>query len=271
MKKYKKIKFPVTRIATQDVGRISGQRHFIPALLEFDVTDIRNSIKNLRKIKTKHLSFTAWLIKTISITLEEFPAAHSFLKNKRKAVSFDDIDISITVEREYQGELVPLPYVIRQTNKKDFFEITNEILNAKNQNVSSDNVILGEKKHNFGIKLYYMLPGFLRRAIMRFMLGRPSSAQKMMGSVVITSVGMMGKVNGWFIQTSMHPISFGIGSIISKPGAVNGRIEIREFLNMTVLIDHDVMDGAPMARFISKLSQNIESGLGLQPAEKQTS
>jgi len=93
----------------------------------------------------------------------------------------------------------------------------------------------------------------------------------MMGSVVITSVGMVGKVNGWFIQTSMHPISFGIGSIISKPGAVNGRIEIREFLNMTVLIDHDVMDGAPMARFITKLSQNIESGLGLQPAEKQTS
>ena len=56
-------------------------------------------------------------------------------------------------------------------------------------------------------------------------------------------------------------ICFGIGKITKKPIVVNDRIEIREILNMTVLIDHDVIDGAQMARFISKLSDNIEKGL----------
>jgi len=32
------------------------------------------------------------------------------------------------------------------------------------------------------------------------------------------------------------------------------RIEIREILHMTVLLDHDVVVGALMARFIRKLS-----------------
>jgi hypothetical protein len=74
---------------------------------------------------------------------------------------------------------------------------------------------------------------------------------------------MIGKINGWFIQTAVHPISFGIGSIIKKPIVVNDEIKIREVLNMTVLMDHDIIDGAPMARFIDKLTQNIENGLGL--------
>ena len=54
-----------------------------------------------------------------------------------------------------------------------------------------------------------------------------------------------------------------MGSIIKKPVVIDDKIEIREILNMTALIDHDVMDGAPMARFITKLSKNIESALGL--------
>lgn len=84
-----------------------------------------------------------------------------------------------------------------------------------------------------------------------------------MGNVSITSVGMMGKIHGWFIPISVHPVCFGIGSVVKKPVVVNDKIEIREILYMTVLIDHDVIDGAPMARFISDLSKNIENGMYL--------
>lgn len=81
---------------------------------------------------------------------------------------------------------------------------------------------------------------------------------------MISSIGMMGKINGWFSYTSIHPLSFGVGSVMKKPVVINDKIKIREILNMTVLLDHDVTDGAPMARFISKLSKNIESSLGLE-------
>jgi len=32
---------------------------------------------------------------------------------------------------------------------------------------------------------------------------------------------------------------------------------------MTVLIDHDVVDGAPAARFVSRLAELVENGYGL--------
>jgi len=263
MNDYKEISFPKTRIATFDVFETGLRQHHVKALLEFDVTEARRLIKEYRNSAKNALSFTAWLIKTISCTLEEFQSAHAYLKGKRKLVQFDDIDISITVEREYEGQLVPLPCVIRETNKKSFVDITNEISNAKNQPLSKEDIVLGSKRNKFSDSLYYPLPGFIRRYFWRFVLSRPKLAKKLMGSVIITSVGMMGKINGWFIHSSVHPLSFGVGSIIKKPAVINNKIEIREMLNMTVLINHDVIDGADMARFISKLSANIESGLNL--------
>jgi pyruvate/2-oxoglutarate dehydrogenase complex dihydrolipoamide acyltransferase (E2) component len=79
-----------------------------------------------------------------------------------------------------------------------------------------------------------------------------------MGNAVVTSVGMMGLINGWFIHRSVHPVSFGIGSVIKKPSVVGDEIKIREILNMTVLLDHDVIDGAPMVRFLNDLTRIIE-------------
>ncbi len=264
MDTYKQIQFPKTRIATWDVCEIGRKKHHIQAILELDVTKARQAIKSYRHSTKKQVSFTAWLIKTISKTIIEFPTVHAYLKNKSTAIIFDDIDISITVEREYGGKLAPLPFVIRQTNKKDIITITNEIAAAKNQSLTDNDVVLGQKKSRFTASLYYCLPGLIRRFIWRHFLMTPGFAKKNMGSVMLTSIGMMGKVNGWFMFTSIHPLSFGVSAIIKKPVVVKNAIEIREILNMTALIDHDVIDGAPMARFIAKLSENIEAGSGLE-------
>ena len=36
-----------------------------------------------------------------------------------------------------------------------------------------------------------------------------------------------------------------VGGIAKKPGVVDEHIEIREYLDLTISIDHDVVDGAP--------------------------
>jgi pyruvate/2-oxoglutarate dehydrogenase complex dihydrolipoamide acyltransferase (E2) component len=51
-------------------------------------------------------------------------------------------------------------------------------------------------------------------------------------------------------------------------GAADGgrraeRIEVREMLALTVSVDHDVIDGAPAARFGARLAELIESAAGL--------
>ncbi len=44
--------------------------------------------------------------------------------------------------------------------------------------------------------------------------------------------------------------------------APDGGIERREYLSLTVSVDHDVVDGAPAARFIQRLNELIECGYG---------
>jgi pyruvate/2-oxoglutarate dehydrogenase complex dihydrolipoamide acyltransferase (E2) component len=45
---------------------------------------------------------------------------------------------------------------------------------------------------------------------------------------------------------------------------VDGRVEPRELLSLTIIFDHDIIDGAPAARFTRKLVELIESGYGLE-------
>ena len=105
----------------------------------------------------------------------------------------------------------------------------------------------------------------MRRSVWKILLGNPKLAFRKMGNVVITSVGMMGKLNGWFIHRSVHPISFGIGSVLKKPVVIHDEIKIREILNMTILVDHDLIDGASMVRFLNDLTREIENGITTVP------
>lgn len=247
-----------SRIATFDIFSVGLLKHHVYALLEFDVTESRKKLHTLRKSGV-NVSFNAWLIKVISAILYKHPEASAYLYNKKKLILFNDINISILVEKKIGDKKVPIPVVIEKASQKTALEIAMEIESAKKQELS-DNEIVIDRKAGLSERLYYHLPGFLRRAVWRFMLGNPKIAYKKMGNAVITSVGMIGKINGWFIQKSVHPVSFGVGSVLKKAVVIDNEIKIREVLNMTILVDHDVIDGAPMVRFLNELTKSIETG-----------
>ena len=250
---------PESRIATFDTFSVGLHKHHVAALLEFDVTESRKKLQKLRR-QGIHISLNAWLIKVISKVLKDHPEASAFLYNKRRLIIFNDINISIMVEKMVDGKKVPIPVVIEKVNEKSAHEINSEIENAKNRELSNKDLVINRKSSRAEM-LYYRLPGFVRRAVWKLMLKNPKFAYKKMGNAVITSLGMVGRINGWFIHKSIHPVSFGVGSILKKPLVIDGEIKIREVLNMTVLADHDVIDGAPMVRFLNDLTKHIETGV----------
>ena len=254
--------FPPSRIATFDIFAVGLQKHHISVLLECDVSLPREKLEQLKAAGT-HISFNAWLLNVIGKTIAEYQAAAAYLYSKRRLILFRDVNISVLVEKEVDGHKVPIPMVIEKTQEKSALEISGEIQRAKSSPLSTKDIVLN-RKPGFFERLYYHLPGALRRAFWRWMLQRPKFAYGKMGNAVFTSIGMMGRIDGWFIQRSVHPISFGIGSIIKKPVVLEDEIAIREMLKMTILMDHDVMDGAPMARFVNKLVASIEAGEGLE-------
>lgn len=261
MEGYKIQEFPKTRIATVDVCEIGQQKHHIAAMIEIDVTGSRVKIKKYKNEICK-ISFTAWLIKAISLTIRDHELAAAYLKGKRRVIIFNDINVSIVVEKKINGQKVPIPLIIEKANDRSIESITKQINEARDEVMSDKDMVLQRRSGQME-RIYYLLPGFIRRYFWRYLLKHPRLAYKRMGNVAVTSVGMMGNVNGWFIPKSVHPICFGISSVMKKPVVIDDKIEIREMLNITVLIDHDVIDGAAMARFISDLSDNIENGIAL--------
>ena len=84
-----------------------------------------------------------------------------------------------------------------------------------------------------------------------------------MGTVVLSSVDMFRNNAGWAMGPNFHPLGLIVGGIARKPGAVDECIELREYLYLTLDFDHEVIDGAPAARFAKSLTCLIESGYGL--------
>lgn len=259
---YETVRFPRSRIATFDIGVLSRRRHYVTALLELRVGEARRRIKTARGESGERISFTAWLLTVIAAALHRHPEAAAFRRGRRKLLVPSDTDISVIVEKEMGGKKVPLPLVIRKVRSKTAAEVTAEIDAARTGDAAGDTVVL-ERVTSRAENLYYLLPGPLRRLAWRIMLRRPGALFKRMGNVVVTAVGMMGKVNGWFIQTSVHPLAFGIGAITRKPVAQGDEVVIDEVLHMTVLVDHDAVDGVPMARFLADLTTSIESPAGI--------
>ncbi len=259
---YDIIDYPKARIPTLDFLALGDNNHYVKGLIEFDVTEGRNKIQEHEKNTQKKISFTAWLLKCIGQAASEFKEVHSMMMGKNKIIKFDDVDISITIEKSVEGVKAPIPLVVRTTNKKTVIQISDEIRKAQAEEVDEAS-ILGNHNMKEDLKKYVSLPRFFRKFILKRKFRDPVRIKQMMGTIIVSSVGMFGKLRGWPIPTTAHPLAFGVGSVAKKPAIINDQIEIREFLALSVLFNHDIVDGAPATRFITRLGELIESGFGL--------
>jgi pyruvate/2-oxoglutarate dehydrogenase complex dihydrolipoamide acyltransferase (E2) component len=262
-------KFPDFRNTTIDTLSWGRKRHHIPILLEIDVTDGRDAIR-AQKVKTgQGISFTGWIVKCLAQAVSEHKSIHALRKGKRRLVIFDDVDVSIIVERAVgqpdAGETLPMPYIIRKANEKTVATIHSEIRAAQRATVASGEVQIASPRAAWLTKIGTMLPQFVRDLFFWQPLFRnPFRVKQMMGTVSVTALGMVGQ-NGmsWGIPIGIHPLIVAVGAIAKRPGVVDGQIVVREYVGLTVLFDHDVTDGAPVARFIRRLQELMASGYGL--------
>lgn len=78
------------------------------------------------------------------------------------------------------------------------------------------------------------------------------------GTFTITNLGMY-EVD--FFTPIINPPEaaiLAIGKIVQKPVVVNGKIEIRPILTLSLSYDHRIVDGAPAAQFLQRIKQIIE-------------
>jgi hypothetical protein len=179
-----------------------------------------------------------------------------------KLVIFDDVDVNTMFEVEVDGRKIIRPHIIRSVNKKTLRDIHEEIRAFQSRHESS-------KEASF-IGWFVLLPAFIRRLFLGVLFKSPHLLKEMNGTVSLTAVGMFGSGAGWGIPVTNHTLQMTLGGIAEKPILVNDQLENREFLCVTISLDHDLVDGAPAARFIQRLKELIESGYGLTELDAQS-
>jgi hypothetical protein len=119
-------------------------------------------------------------------------------------------------------------------------------------------------------KIYTMLPQFVRDLFFWQPLFRnPFLVKRLIGTVSVTSLGMVGQDGmSWGIPIGIHPLIVAVGALVKRPGIVREQIVVREYVGLTVLFDHDLTDGAPVARFIRRLQKLMASAYGLTEAQE---
>jgi len=248
--------FPPSRHAIVNAGRIAVRRHISHALIEIDVTVARRFIRE-HKVKTgESLSFTAFLIACLAHAIDENKHMHAYRNWRNQLVLFDEVDVSTLIETKVGH--VALPHVIRAANRKAFREIHQEIRTVQATPAKSE-----QKSWLLDVAPY--VPALGHEVFYWLLFKNPHWLKQIAGTVIVTSVGMFGKGTGWgFGFLPMHTLGITVGGIAEKPGVVEGRIEIREYLCVTISMDHDIIDGAPAARFVQRLKELVESGYGLE-------
>lgn len=259
---YSVIDLPVGRRLMINMLNLGGSIHSMYGLLEVDVTDVRQLMAT-HKVRTgETLSFTGFLAACLARAVDENKEVQAYLKGRKQLVHFNNVDVGLMVEGKKGEKRVLMSHVIREANHKSYREIHDEIRSVQSKPVPP----------NSGLPTWFrramLLPWPLSRlfnALVTFVLRRDPTIQVEMGGTVgITAVGMYGEGHsGWGIFPLTQALGLVVGSITWKPSVVDGRIEPREILNLTVIFDHEIVDGAPAARFTGRLVELIESGYGV--------
>ncbi len=248
--------FPAARQIIVETGRLGSRRSLIHGLLEIDVTRARSILREHKARTGETLSFTAFIVACLARAIDQDRRVQAYQDWRRRLIIFDEVDIVTMIETERGG--VALPHIIRSANRKSFREIHAEIRAVQTRPVRS------EQRSSTLMRLAPRVPAILRQMFYPLLLKSPQRLKRYSGTSIVTSVGMFGQGSGWGLGfLPMHTLGLTVGGIAPKPGVIEGRIEIREYLNLTITFDHDVVDGAPAARFAQRLKELLESGYGL--------
>lgn len=249
--------FPRARNLVVDACRYGWRKHTIHGLLEVDVTEPRRILHERRERTGESISFTGFVVRCVAAAIEEDPVLHAYRDWRRRLVVFDEVDVDVIVERPVAGTTMGSGHIVRAANRKTVLEIHEDLRSARDREVR-------RRDHPLWAAYIY-LPGFVRNALWRIGGRFPAFVKRNAGTVAVTAIGMFAAGGGWGIGLGAHTTSVTVGGIVEKPVAVDGRVEIREVVSLTLSFDHDIVDGAPAARFAKRLEERIRRAEGLAP------
>jgi pyruvate/2-oxoglutarate dehydrogenase complex dihydrolipoamide acyltransferase (E2) component len=249
-------RIPAERVPTIELMPALASRNPMHAFLEVDVTEARRRLRERRARTGESRSFTAFVIACLARAVDEDRGVQAFRRGRRLVV-FDAVDVATLVEVGVVGQRVPLPYVVRDAAHRTCDDISQEIRAAQR-----DGGLVREVRRQ--MRPLRLVPKPVRWLLWRALARSPRTRTRYGGTVVVTSLGSVTSVRGWGVGMVSYPVSLTVGGIHREPTLRDGQLVERELLRLTISLDHEVVDGAPAARFVHRLCELLEQAHGLE-------
>ena len=250
--------YPKLRNFVLDVMEEGRRKNTIHSLFDVDVTHVRDHIRTYKLATGTSLSFTGYIAHCYARAISEQKHMQA-LRQGKKLYVFESVDIAVMVEKEVDGFIQPVNYIMRDAETKSLYEIHHELRRVQKIPVGQD-MALNHIEHFF-----FKLPHFLRKIFWYFSRKKPELRKQFLGTVGLTSVGMFGNGQNFLIPITPMPLTLTIGTITKRPVELDGKLSNLEMLSLTISVDHNITDGGPLMRFISLLKEMITEGFNLPP------
>jgi pyruvate/2-oxoglutarate dehydrogenase complex dihydrolipoamide acyltransferase (E2) component len=249
--------FPASRRLVTTAVRAG--RRIVPmhGLLEVDVTEAR-------RLLAEHqppLSFTAFVVASVARAAAAHPQVHAYRNWRGRLVQHRHVDVQTIVEVPTQQGPFGLVHVVRDAHRRGVPEISSELRAIK---ADADTTTSGRLLRTVG-PVAGRVPGLFR--VMYAVMDRSVRVHLQTGTVQVTAVGMFAGGGGFAIAPpTLASLLVVVGGLSKRPRAIDEHIVVRDILDLTVTIDHNVVDGAPATRFGADLRSLLESAAALAPA-----
>jgi pyruvate dehydrogenase E2 component (dihydrolipoamide acetyltransferase) len=207
--------------------RLTYSKQNIPHIIFTSVMDVTSLIALREKIKDKVLStygakltYTDFIIKAVALALSEMPRINASLQEGNHII-YDDVNVGLAVALE-EGLIVPTLY---SADKLSLFDIAGK------------RVELVEKAK----------------------ASRLSMEEISNGTFTISNLGMFGVRNFTAIINPPQGAILMVNEIYKAPVVIEDKIEIRSQMEISIAVDHRIIDGADAAKYLMRLKEMIEN------------
>lgn len=253
---YRSLPWPPIRNLVVDFVGAARSVPTMNGFFEVDVTLVKNKLAE-RAARGQPLSLTAYLAYCLSRALEEHPTLHG-LRRGKELIVFDEVDINTLLEkRKPDGSLVPVMYIVRAANRKSLAEIDGELKQANARDLLDESGVKRRAK-------LLRFPAWVRRVLLSWAMRDPFVMKKHWGTVGLSNVGSnIGSRFALGTSFSIVTMTAIAGGIATKVMWHDGQAVPRQVMGMTLMVDHNLVDGAPASRFAETLAQLMERAEGL--------
>ena len=205
-------------------------------------------------------SLTAFVVASVARAAAAHPEVHAYRNWRGQLVTHRHVDVGTMVEITTPQGPFALPHLLRDADTRDVPDLTAELHRVKRDPAASSSGRWLERDGPAATRIPGMIPA------MYAVMARSVAARQRIGTVAVTAVGMFAGGGGFGITSlSLYSLEVIVGGLTQRPRVIDGQISVRDVLDLTVAIDHNVVDGAPAARFTAEFRELLESATAISP------